>query len=297
MDMQRFISSRLGIGIGLLIGRIMPPVLGYRLTSFTASIFARRKTSAIVQAVMQNQAVVRGGNLSVDELEESTKEVFSHAGRCFIDLFQNLSDPEKIKGLVTYDAAAEKLIKYSNDSSFGAFIVAPHISNFDLCLIAMAYHGLQASVLTYGQPKGGYQIQNKIRSQTGLEITPVDDKTELEAVETLRNGGLVITAVDRPVRKKARMLTFFNHPSPLPTGHIRMAIQAKVPIIVASASMGKDGEYAIQLSDPINMKTTNDPHSDIKVNGEAVMAEIEGRIRDHPGQWLMYYPVWPDVVI
>ena len=292
MAMQRFISSRFGVGTGLFLGRTIPSSLGYRLTAIAAKLFSHWGSSSIVQAVMQNQAVVRGLPYPGGESKFAAEEVFQHAGRCFVDLYQNLGNPEKLISYVKIDAMAEKLIEYSDDQSFGAFIVAPHISNFDLSLLAMAYCGLKAMVLTYGKPRGGYQIQNKIRSQTGLEITPVEEKTHDQAVSKLINGGLVITAVDRPLRKKAHMLDFFDRPSPLPTGHIRMSIQAGVPIVVASASLNQDGKYSIHLSDPIEMKTTQDLYADIKWNGERVLNEIETRIKAHPGQWLMYYPVW-----
>ena len=297
MKMQKVIQSRFGVGFGLFVGRYLPTRLGYQLTRSAAKIFAKRRSLSIVQAVIQNQKVVRGGSTSIKELEEATREVFTHAGRCFIDLYKNLGNPEKMKSLVAYDKGAEKLIEYSNDSSYGAFIIAPHLSNFDLCLLTMAYHGLKAQVLTYGQLRGGYQIQNRIRSQTGLDITPVDENTHDQAVTKLQNGGLVITAVDRPIRKKAHMLNFFNHPSPLPVGHIRMSLQAGVPIIIASASLKESGKYYIRLSEPIHMKKYNDSETEIKINGEAVLLEIEEHIRDNPGQWLMYYPVWPDVIV
>jgi KDO2-lipid IV(A) lauroyltransferase len=163
--------------------------------------------------------------------------------------------------------------------------------------LTLAYHGLKAQVLTYGQPSGGYKIQNQIRSETGLDITPVDENTHDQAVSRLRNGGLVITAVDRPIRKKAHMLDFFQRPSPLPVGHIRMSLEAGVPIIVASASLKKNDKYYIQLSEPIHMIKHADSEQEIKVNGEAVLIEIERHIRDNPGQWLMYYPVWSGVNI
>ena len=296
MGMHRFISSRFGVGMGLFLGQIIPPPIGYRLSSIGAKYFSRMRSSAVVQAVMKNQAVVRGQILSEEAIRQSTIEVFSHAGRCFIDLYHSLDNPEKMISYLQIDSMAEKLLAYSNDTSFGAFIVAPHISNFDLCLLAMSYLGLRAMVISYGQPRGGYKIQNKIRSSTGLEITPVDENTHDQAVMKLRNGGLVITAVDRPIRNKTHMLNFFNKPSPLPTGHIRMAIQANVPIVVASASMEMDGKYAIQLSDPIEMISTQDSYADIKLNGEVVLEIIEKRIKEHPDQWLMYYPVWSDEI-
>jgi KDO2-lipid IV(A) lauroyltransferase len=297
MKVQKIIQSRFGVGLGLFIGRHIPTRLGYKLVYSSAKILATRRKLSIVQAVKQNQKIIRNEPTVKYELEKAARDVFAHAGRCFIDLYKNLDNPEKMKSMVAFDAAAEQLIEYSNDSSFGAFIVAPHLSNFDLCLLTMAYRGLKAQVLTYGQPSGGYQIQNRIRSETGLDITPVNDHTHKDAVSRMKEGGLVITAVDRPIRKKTHMLDFFNLPSPLPVGHIRMSLDAGVPIIVASASLKESGKYYIRLSEPIFLKKQNDVETELKMNGETVLREIEDHIRAYPGQWLMYYPVWPEVKV
>ncbi len=297
MDLQKFVTSRFGVGLGLAIGSVIPTQLGYRLGDWGTSKLANRIHSPMVQSVRQNQWVIRGGNLSQQELNQAVQEVFSHAGHCFIDLYQNMKKPEGIKALVLDSPQVKALIRQSQEGSQGAFIVAPHISNFDLCLLALAYRGLQGQVLTYGQPTGGYQLQNDLRAETGLQITPVSPEVHQQAVENMRTGGFVITAVDRPIRRKAHSLTFFGRPCPLPAGHIRMAMEAQVPVIVASASMDKHGFYHVHISDPIPMENHNDQASAIQFNGERVLQEIETRIRRNPGQWLMYYPAWPEVQV
>jgi lauroyl/myristoyl acyltransferase len=297
MDIQRLFNSSIGVGTGLALSQAISPKLGYTLSSWGAMFMSKRKSLSTVQAVRVNQWVIRGGKLTPQELDSAVQEVLTHAGHCLIDLYHNIRNPEGMKSLVVIDQIAKKLISLSQDSSFGAFIVAPHISNFDLCLLGLAYNGLHGQVLTYGQPTGGYQIQNDIRAETGLEITPVNPEVHERAIDNMRRGGFVITAVDRPIRSKAHYLNFFDHPSPLPAGHIRMAIQAGVPIIVASASMDQDGFYHIHVSDPIDMQTAEDVETEIRVNGEVILKVIEARIRNNPGQWLMYYPAWPDVKV
>lgn len=297
MDLHRLASSQLGVRGGLALGSIIPPQLGYRLSNWTAARLSRKVGSSMVKAVQQNQWVVRGGNLTREELDQSVREVFSHAGHCFIDLYHNLKNPEGIKSLVYYSPQAQAYVRQSQERSQGLFVVAPHISNFDICMLAMAYHGLQGQVLTYGLPSGGYQIQNNLRAKTGLNITPVDPQVHQQAIENLRNGGFVITAVDRPIRRKAHSLMFFNRLCPLPAGHIRMAMEAQVPILVASASLEPDGFYHIHFSDPIQMVDHPDPTTAIQINGEKILQIIEDRIRRDPGQWLMYYPAWPEVQV
>ena len=297
MNLRKIATSELGVRLGLALGSTIPTGLGYRLSNLVSSFLARRSSSSMVDAVRQNQWVIRGGGMTSQEINAAVQEVFAHSGRCFVDLYRNMKKPEGIKSIVLETPSARHLIQQSQDRTQGAFIVAPHISNFDLCLLSLAYRGLHAQVLTYGQPTGGYQIQNDIRSQTGLDITPVSPEVHQQAIENMTNGGLVITAVDRPIRRKAQMLTFFGRPCPLPAGHIRMSIQAQVPIIVASASMDDNGMYHIHFSDPIPMDDHPDPSIAIKINGEKVIQVIEDRIRQNPGQWVMYYPAWPDVEV
>jgi lauroyl/myristoyl acyltransferase len=297
MNLQKIATSRFGVGLGLAIGSAIPPRIGYRLANWFAGSLARREESPMVAAVRQNQWVVRDCNLSQLALEQAVQEVFSHAGRCFVDLYHNLRNPEGIKALVSDSPQTQALIRQSQEGNQGVFIVAPHVSNFDLCLLSLAYRGLRGQVLTYGQPTGGYQIQNDLRAKTGLEITPVSPEVHRQAIESLEKGGFVITAVDRPIRRKAHSLLFFDRPCPLPAGHVRMALEARVPIIVASASMDEHGMYHILFSDPIPMEEHADPVRAIQINGEKVLQEIETRIRRNPGQWLMYYPAWPDVEV
>jgi KDO2-lipid IV(A) lauroyltransferase len=292
--MQRFFRSSIGVNIGLTLGRIIPLKFGYTLTAIGAKIMARNQNSAMVQALQLNQEVVQGVNPTSDQMRQIVESVFRHAGRCFVDLYHNIQNPIGLKGLSPLNPALERLIIQSQDSSMGAFIVAPHLSNFDLILLAAAYRGLKAQVLTFGNPEGGYKIQNEIRAQTGLNITPVSPEIHRQAVENMKHGGFVVTAVDRPIRRKALKLNFFGRPSPLPAGHIRMALEADVPIIVVAAEMKSDGCYHVNISDPIELIRNNDPDKEIRINAEAVLQILESHIRNNPDQWLMYYPVWPD---
>lgn len=297
MDLRRFANSRFGVNLGLWIGRTLPPSTGYRIVSFGANLLAKRD-NAITQAIRSNQRIVRGGGLSPKELDQIVRNVFTHAGRCFVDLYHNLMNPDGLKSLVPFTSFSQKLIDLGDLNTPGAFVVAPHMSAFDICLLSLAYRGFRAKVLTYGNPPGGYELQNEIRAATGLEITPVrGEATHQEAIEYMGQGGVVITAVDRPIRRKAHTLTFFGRPSPLPAGHIRMALAADVPVVVAAAQFMGESHYRINVSDPIPMVSDTDPDVEIPKNAEAVLKQIEAFIRLAPEQWLMYFPVWPDVMV
>lgn len=297
MDLQQLATSGFGIKTALTVIRLLPPKVSLVIGNFLANQISKRVNSPLVRSVRANQWVIRGRTLSERELSNATREVLKHQVQCFIDLFRTLRHPEEIINLSPSSADSKAIIQQSRSSEDGAMVVAPHLSNFDLVFLAHAYRGLQGQLLTYGEPTSGYEIQNEIRASTGLETTPVRGEiTHQEAIERMKNGGMVFTAVDRPIHKKIRVINFFGLPSHLPTGHIRMALTAGVPILVAAAQYRSDGKYHLLLSDPILMQHHPDPTKEIKQNAEAVLHVMASFIMQSPEQWLMYYPVWPEIL-
>ena len=293
MNPQALVTSRLSVGLGLAIGRNMPTAVSYPLGSFLAQRLAQRQGFPLVQAVKQNQLLIHGGKLSPKELNQRVKDVFTHAGRCFIDFYRNYKNLEKLQDKVLVNDDLERLVRLSHDPTFGAFLVVPHMSSFDLMLLAAAAKGFKAKVLTIGNPTGGYKLQNDIRATSGLEIMPVSRRAHVKAIEPVRNGGFVLSGIDRPIPEQARTLNFFGLPSALPDGHVRMALKAGVPIMVAAVHMNNDGLYELSLSEPIPMVRMVEPKIEIRSNAEIILQIIESHIRAHPTQWQMFYPVWP----
>jgi len=294
MNFKALVNSKFLMGLGIKAGRHIPTSLSYPLINFLAKRLARLKNLSLVQSVRNNQQVAHGGQLEPGDLDKAVAEVFAYAGRCFVDLYGNFKSPAALQKKVFKNEAFERLLRMSHDKNFGAFLVMPHMSSFDLLFMAAATRGFETKVLTLGKPTGGYQLQNDIRRTSGLEIMPVSSYAHAKSIETLSNGGFILTAIDRPMPKQSRQLNFFGRPSPLPAGHIRMAIETRVPILVAGVHMNDDGLYQLSLSKPIHMVRMSEPAEEIRYNAEIVLKIIESYIRSHPTQWQMYYPLWPN---
>jgi len=294
MNVQAFLNSKLGVGLGFTIMRSIPAPISYPMVNFFAKQLARMENLSLVQSVRKNQLIIHNGRLSSTDLQKAITDVFVYAGRCLVDFYRTLKDPAALQGKILKNEALERLIRLSRDKHFGAFLVVPHMSSFDLMLLAAAALGFEAKVLTFGKPTGGYKLQNDIRATSGLEIMPVSRDVHEKSIDVMRKGGFVLTAIDRPISRLKRKLNFFGRPSPLPAGHIRMALKADVPILVAAVHMNHDGLYQLSLSDPIPMIHMSDPDEEIRCNAEKILQIIEDYIRSHPAQWQMYYPVWPN---
>lgn len=299
MTTRNFFSSRLGVTIPILLSKILSPKFSSRLISFTARKLAQNRDSDLIQAIRANQWVVRGEqSTSREYLDQCVIEVLEHAGQCYYDYYRSLDNREAILDLVPPTGTIKSFLAEMKTTR-GAFITGPHLSNFDLAVRSMAVQGLEARVLSYAEPTGGYQLQNQLRESAGLEVTPIGVPDIFEkTVAFLKNGGVAATGIDRPVetRKKRHQIEFFGRPSNVPIAYMQLALAADVPIYVIGTERLSDGTYQVKTQGPIPLTRNSNRLLEIKENTRAVLNVCEKWIRERPEQWLMYYPVWPDTL-
>lgn len=294
MSIQDFTNSRLGVALGLSIGKILPPRQGYTLANWLGTWVAASKKRKMVRAVRANQWVVSGGALSPQELDQITRETFRNTGRCLYDLYRSLDAPAKILEKVVFDREFVALKARVMESGQSSVFVCPHMSNFDLAGRAMGLSGLKFLVLSYPEPPSGYRWQNEMRRKMGLEILPLSVTALRTAVERLQAGGTVLTGVDRPITDSNYCPNFFGRPARLPVGHVRLALKTKSPVYVVCCMTGQDGMYHLEASDPVFMKPYADREDEILRNAEPILERVEAFIRQAPEQWSMFFPVWPE---
>lgn len=293
MSLQSILNSRLGIALVLGLGKIISPRVGYQLADWVSARVASRKNSRIVQSVRANQWVVSGKKLTTTELDAQTRETFRITAHCLFDLYHNIFNYQAIRDRVTL---SPKLIHFLDERAGGpegTLMVALHLSNFDLAGRAMALHGYDIQALSYPQPQGGYQWQNKLRRDIGINITPMSTESMRMAKARLKEGGLVLTGLERPLPATNYFPRFFGHPAPLPASYVRMALQTNSAVLVVACIGTPQENYRLECSDLIYMQPYPDATEEIEKNAENVLAQAEGFIRDHPTQWAMFYPVWP----
>ncbi len=296
-DIQSFFNGKFAVKTLITLSKIIPAPAGYALGQTIGWFLSQFSQSDIVSSIQSNQQVLHGENLSATELKTKAKAVLTHAGRCYYDLYHNYQDKKRVRQLVPMSDSMEAFLEFCSGDE-GTIVVAPHLSNFDLVVYRLLLEGLDALILSYADPSPGYQLQNKIRLEMGMQIQPLGDSSiGSELVRYLKNGGVAATGVDRPLktRKKKNMVSFFGKPSSLPLGHITLALAADVPITVVSAFMHPDGKYGFLHSGPIYLERYENKREQIIQNAETVFEVIEDFIRQAPEQWLMFYPVWPDV--
>ncbi|MBN2676503.1 MAG: hypothetical protein JXR32_00400 [Anaerolineaceae bacterium] len=294
MKFQNLINSRFGVGSALLFGQLMPRIIGYPLARRIAGWFSSSESSSLVKAMRVNQWVAHQGSLTSDQLDVLVNKVFENSSRALYDLYHNLHSAKLINRMVDYSDHFSYMLERYQKSGKGSMMVAPHLGSFDIGGLALAIRKVSFQTLSYPNPGEGYQLQNYIREKFGLLITPMSVSSMRAAEQRLRDNGLVLTGLDRPLPGSKYQPNFFGRRTALPVSYIPMAIKNNVPVMVVCCYADGD-RYILDASDPVEMIKYKDHQEEIERNAEHVLAEAERMISAHPEQWFMYYPLWPEL--
>ncbi len=283
------------IRLAMLIGKVLPRKLGLKLASLIGIQLGKSKHSPIVKAIRANQWVIHGQSVKPETLNLIPQMVFESSAKCLFDYFHFLSRPEKLKEIVEISpeamAAFERI--WRNEP---CVIVCPHTSNFDLMGYVLTLYNLDVQVLSFPNPNTSYKLQNRLRESLGIQVTPMSLSSFRQARKRLRNGGTILTGLDRPLentQEQKYQTTFFGFESNLPVSYVRMAMEADAPVFIMAATSQPGGKYRLEGSQPIWMEAEKSLDSEIRMNAKRVLSEAEPIIKKYADQWAMFYPVWP----
>jgi KDO2-lipid IV(A) lauroyltransferase len=243
------------IHLAILTGWLLPRKWGYQLATAIGKLLGSLKGHKMVKAIRANQTVVRGGKLSPEELDKVPETIFISSAKCMFDYFHFLPRPERLQRIINFSPEAQATIDRINNQE-ATVVVVPHLSNFDLMGYALALHEVDVQVLSFPNPNATYKVQNRLRERTGINVTPLDFSAFRQAQQRLREGGSVLTGLDRPrpdADDHKYQPRFFGYETHLPVAYIRMAIEAKAPVVVLAVITLPDGSYQLVGSDPIWM--------------------------------------------
>ncbi len=294
MRLQDFTSSKLMTQLGLFIAQHTPRRVGYGLARIVASIIAHRKPE-IYWTVRTNLRQIVGPEVDEGALHEMARQVFFHAGQTYYDFFHAIGQPPE--ALVKEVQVPESLIEQIRSEMArgqGVLLLGTHMSNFDLVGLAISAHDLPIQMLSLADPQAGFHILNRLRAMGSFEVTPITPGSLRAAIRRLKNGGVVLTGADRPISQDRELIEFFGRPAYLPVGPVRMALMTGATVFVGSCHHDPDEGYALKFTGPIEMVRTGDRRQEVLTNTSRLAVTLEGYVRAHPEQWMMFHPFWPE---
>jgi KDO2-lipid IV(A) lauroyltransferase len=291
MTVEFLANSEWGPGLGRGLTRRLSRGAANRLARWLADALVATPGSRQARAVRGNLAVVCGREASDPVIRDLTRRVFRNAAQSYVDLFRAMNGGhEALAQAFRWDPACESSLRVLREIGRGAIIVAPHTVGFDIGLLTLASHGMAVQALSIANPRGSYQVQNRMRLEYGIEITPISTGSLRSAIRRLRSGGFVLTGVDRPLGEGIP-LTFFGREVRMSVGHVRLAQETGAPIVFVASRADGEGQYVAFGGDLLEAEQP--PTKDgLRRLAQAVVSRMEAVISARPDEWLMFYPLW-----
>jgi lauroyl/myristoyl acyltransferase len=290
------LNSRLGPPLGMLLAKVLPRPWAAGFADSLARAAMISVSSPVVRAIRSNQAVIRGLAYEDPALKRAVIDVARYAARGYLAFYRALAHGRaELESACQLDPDLEAGIKGATQSGRGVVLVSAHMGNFDLAFYTLLRHNISPLFLSHRRARGSYKADTAIRRHYGLEASPVSVNSLREAVRRLAEGGLAMTGVDRP-DSQGELLTFFGRRARLPVGHARLAV--KTDALIQPGAILDDGQGGYRMVGPAPLEP---PKSMPARKAAAALAQkviqiLEGYIRDHPAEWLMFFPVWPEVI-
>jgi KDO2-lipid IV(A) lauroyltransferase len=281
----------------MTLGQHTPEKIGQQLAWWISGVVSRLKPQ-IYHIVHANLSQVLGSDALPEELARTARQVFYFSVRSTLDLFRSLRLPAaEIGSLVDISDETRAIARTCWDREGGSLLVFPHLSSFDLGGHALTPLLPRMQLFTLPDPPLGFQILNETRRLTGTDVTPLSSTALRQAIKLLRRGGVVSVAGDLPVSGLEKPVPFFGRPARVPSGHIRMALKTDAAVIVTYCVFRPDSQrYTIHLEPPMQLVRTGDRREEIQINLRRILESLEAIIRRWPEQWLMFAPVWPELL-
>lgn len=249
-------------------------------------------------AARANLRHVLGKAASPALLNRTLYRLFYNTGRRYYETFYNLgrgiTRAQDFRPAVIIPPETTVYFEQALAMGRGVFVLACHMSNFDLAGIALAQHlptSLQA--LSLPDPTPDVEAFNQLRERCGAHMTPISPEALREAMDRLKNGGAVVTGPDYPIHGEDEPVMFFGAPACLPSGYVRIPLRTKSPVIVLAPRF-EDGVYKVIANPPMELEYTGDREQDVAVNLRRILEQVEDFIRQRPDEWMMFAPVWVD---
>ena len=303
MGAKAFFTKGWPTRLGFYLGKYLP----LRAGKYIAALISRLMVAFRVDVywnVRANLRHVLGLETPEEELHQAAYRLISNANRGYAELFHNVgrgrANVEEFFPPVRLTAEARAYLDQGIASGRGLFILGAHMSNFDLALIGLSqYVPAPVQALSLAEPPPGFEFFNRLREKGNVLLTPISPRSLRDAMVRLREGGVVVTGVDRPVIDGNEPVEFFGATAYLPTGYIRIPLRTDCLVMTIAAVYEPDSEggfYNVIANPPMEMQRTGDAEADVALNLRRVLDEIEGLIRRQPDQWNMFVPVWPETL-
>ena len=178
----------------------------------------------------------------------------------------------------------------------GVIIATAHFGAWDIAGVAVAsQQPLYVLADTFTDPRMDDLIQGQ-RAQFGLRVLRAE-KSPRPILRALQENQAVAIVADRPLAEgEGTPITFFGRRCFVPAGVAQLSLLSGAPIAVGGAFYDDQFSmtYYLLLDEMLYPERSGDRQADAAALTQRVFSALERMIAQHPDQWYMFRPFWPE---
>ena len=172
----------------------------------------------------------------------------------------------------------------------GAILLSGHYGNFELMAAILGRMNPVDVVVRALSNPGVDEMLARERARAGLGTIPADVGIR-RVYESLRDGRWIALLADQDARRQGVFVPFLGRPASTPLGPARIAIGARVPIVMGFTTRRPDGRMDLTVEPPLAVPDPKAPDAALKLTALHT-ARLEAWVRARPEMWFWLHRRW-----
>jgi lauroyl/myristoyl acyltransferase len=175
----------------------------------------------------------------------------------------------------------------------GVMVVSCHMGSYEV--VAAIWSATLAPVSLFAEelePRPLYEWYRETRARLGISVLPLHLGGLRKVTQALRDGEMVVTAIDRDITGTGHVMPFFGRPAPIPLGPAAIALRMGTPLLPVCVYRLPDDTYMVEGLPPLVAEPTGDEKADEVRITQQLLRQIEDFIQRHPEQWHVPHRIW-----
>ncbi len=230
------------------------------------------------------------------QLRRTVRRMFQYSLRNYLDAFalpslktDDLLHRVYVHGLEHLEAA----LAFGK----GVILFSAHLGPFNELVHWLAIRGYPTTIpVERLQDERILTLMLDLRRGQGINFIPLGGNTPLRALfSALRQNQIVLITADRGVSGRLIEKTFFGAKAHLPLGPVQLAQRTGAMLVGAFGWYGPGTRIEAQCV-PLSLDLPEEDRGDREQLMDGMIEKLEHFIAAHPEQWVVFSPLWPDVV-
>lgn len=243
------------------------------------------------EIVAANMRMVSGAKADERRIQHFTREAFRNLAWSYYELFHVPALKQEAIRRRMHVEGIEHIAEGAARGK-GVLLATLHYGNTEVMLQAPLLFPQWKFIVPVEKIRDEriFKLIRRLRESQGMEMVPVDEPLKL--MRRLKQNCVVGIVCDRDVTNSGLVIDFFGAPARLPDGPVRLAMHTGAALLPCYSWREQRGRFQVRILPPLALASTGDAECDVRVNMRSLYQTFEPIIRERPGQWMAFHPLW-----